>query len=228
MQVNFRRLGLRPYEPTLAAMKHFTDSRDGSTTDEIWALEHPPVYTLGLAGKMEHVHDPDGIAVIKSDRGGQVTYHGPGQLVVYALLDLRRLEIPPRALVQRFEQAIIDLLDELGLEGIRRAGAPGVYLGDSKIAALGLRIRRGCSYHGLAVNVNMDLDPFQRIDPCGYRGLQVTQLADHGLPLECQEVATLLHPHLLANLDCGAPELGYSRSEVHATPAYRQEAINGG
>ena len=223
---------MQPYEPTLAAMKRHTDTRDDATADEIWALEHPPVYTLGLAGRMEHVHSPDGIPVVKSDRGGQVTYHGPGQLVVYTLLDLRRLGIPPRALVQRLEQAIIDLLRELGLGGDRRAGAPGIYLGDSKIAALGLRIRRGCSYHGLALNVNMDLDPFQGIDPCGYRGLRVTQLADHGLPLECREVSALLHPHLLSHLGGDAAAPRFSFSDMHAapgrTPDCRQGSILGG
>lgn len=204
MRIETKHLGLRAYGATLDAMKCFTDQRDGGTMDEIWLLEHPPVYTLGLSGKTEHLINPRDIPVVKSDRGGQVTYHGPGQLMAYVLLDLRRLDIPLRRLVHLLEQAIIDGLRDLGLEGRRRPGAPGVYIGAGKIAALGLRVRRGCTYHGLALNVRMDLRPFEGINPCGYPGLRVVQLADFGLNLDCLEAAAVLQPHLLSQLGYGS------------------------
>jgi lipoyl(octanoyl) transferase len=177
-----RKLGRQPYEPVWRAMQAFTDARGPDTPDELWVLEHDPVFTLGQAGKWEHVLMPGDIPVVRVDRGGQVTYHGPGQIVMYPLFDLRRLKIGIRELVQRIEQAIIDTLEHWHISAARRAGAPGVYVGEAKIAALGLRVRRGCSFHGLAFNVDMDLEPFQRINPCGYRGLVVTQMLDLGVP----------------------------------------------
>ena len=174
-----RRLpGYRDYLPTLEAMRGFTDLRGPDTPDELWLLEHPPVFTLGQAGREEHLLDPGAIPVIKVDRGGQVTYHGPGQLVVYVLLDLRRAGLGVKRLVGLLEQAVIDLLATLDVTAERRADAPGVYVAGAKIASLGLRIRNGCSYHGLALNVNLDLGPFGRINPCGYPGLAVTRLLD--------------------------------------------------
>ena len=176
-----RALGLVAYEPTWRAMQAFTAARDGDTGDQMWLLEHPPVYTLGVAGRREHVRAPGAIPVIAADRGGQVTYHGPGQAVAYVLLDLRRRAIGARELVRRLEQGAIDFLASAGLRGERRAGMPGVYVGDAKIAAIGLRIARGCSYHGIALNVDPDLEPFSRIDPCGYPGLAATSLAALGV-----------------------------------------------
>jgi lipoyl(octanoyl) transferase len=170
--------GYQAYQPTLDAMRAFTDLRGPDTPDELWLLEHPPVFTLGQAGREEHLLDPGSIPVIKVDRGGQVTYHGPGQLVVYVLLDLRRAGLGVRRLVSQLEQAVIDLLETLGIAAERRTDAPGVYVGGAKIASLGLRIRNGCSYHGLALNLDLDLDPFRRINPCGYPGLAVTRVAD--------------------------------------------------
>ncbi len=173
-----RHLGLRDYPEVWHDMQRFTDTRTPDTRDEIWLLEHPPVFTLGLNGKPEHILTPGDIPVVKCDRGGQVTYHGPGQLIIYLLLDLRRRDLGVKTLVRKIEQAIIDLLQDNGIHGQRREGAPGIYVGDAKIAALGLRIRRGCCYHGLSLNVNMDLEPFSRINPCGYAGLKTVQLHD--------------------------------------------------
>jgi lipoyl(octanoyl) transferase len=173
-----RDLGRQPYLPVWRAMQAFTDARDEHTADELWLVEHAPVYTLGQAGKPEHVLLPGDIPVLAVDRGGQVTYHGPGQIVAYPLLDLRRNRLGVRELVERIEQAIIDVLAGYGIAAQRRAGAPGVYVGAAKIAALGLRVRRGCSFHGLAFNIAMDLAPFAGINPCGYQGLQVTQMLD--------------------------------------------------
>jgi lipoyl(octanoyl) transferase len=176
-----RRLGRLDYLTAFAAMQAFTDARDATTLDELWVLEHPPVFTLGMNGKPEHLLAPGDIPVIQVDRGGQVTYHGPGQLVVYVLLDLRRTQRGVRQLVTLLEQSVVDLLAFYGIQGYARPEAPGVYVNQAKIAALGLRIRRGCSYHGLSLNVAMDLEPFQRINPCGYPGLQVTQLCELGI-----------------------------------------------
>jgi lipoyl(octanoyl) transferase len=176
-----RRLGLVAYEPTWRAMQSFNGSRDEATADQLWLVQHPPVFTLGLAGRREHVLSPGDIPVVATDRGGQVTYHGPGQAVVYLLLDLRRRKVGVRDLVSRIEGAVLDVLAGYGIEGRRRAGMPGVYVGDAKIAAIGLRVARGCCYHGVALNVDMDLEPFARIDPCGYPGLAATQLRDHGV-----------------------------------------------
>ncbi|HEU4773153.1 MAG TPA: lipoyl(octanoyl) transferase LipB, partial [Lysobacter sp.] len=171
-----RDLGRQPYEPVWHAMQAFTDARDADTADELWLVEHDPVFTLGQAGKPEHVLMAGDIPVIQVDRGGQVTYHGPGQLVLYPLLDLRRLKVGVREYVCRIEQSIIDTLADWNIEAVRREGAPGVYVAGAKIAALGIRVRRGCSFHGLAFNIDMDLSPFRRINPCGYAGLQVTSM----------------------------------------------------
>lgn len=172
-----RELGLVDYQPTLAAMRHFTDSRDTDSPDELWLLQHPPVFTQGQAGKAEHVVAPGDIPVIQVDRGGQVTYHGPGQWVIYIMVDMRRHQLGVRDLVNLIERALVQLLAEYAISAVAKPGAPGVYVADEKIASLGLRIRRGCSYHGLALNVDMDLEPFGRINPCGYEGLQVTSMA---------------------------------------------------
>lgn len=172
-----RNLGLVDYEPTWRAMQAFTAARDEATPDELWLCEHPPVFTQGLAGKPEHLLRDIGVPVVKIDRGGQITYHGPGQIVCYLLLDLKRRGLTVKTLVNRMEQAIIDLLAEYGANAERLAGAPGVYVGGAKIAALGLKIKCNCSYHGLALNVAMDLAPFAAINPCGYAGMAVTQLS---------------------------------------------------
>lgn len=187
-----RRLGRVDYEPTWRAMQAFTAARGPDTPDEIWLLEHPPVFTLGQAGKREHVLTDLGIPVVPIDRGGQVTYHGPGQVVVYLLLDLRRRGYGVRELVSRLEQAVIDLLAGYGVVAQRREGAPGVYVGAAKIAALGLRVKNGCTYHGLALNVDMDLAPFSAINPCGYAGLAVTQTRELGIAATAQEMGEAL------------------------------------
>ncbi|MEO8016554.1 MAG: lipoyl(octanoyl) transferase LipB [Pseudomonadota bacterium] len=174
-------LGRVDYEPTWREMQRFTDTRDANTPDEIWLLEHPPVFTLGMNADAGHVLNAGDIPVIKIDRGGQVTYHGPGQLVVYPLIDIRRAGLGVRDLVTALERAVIDYCASFGITAECRKNAPGVYVANQKVASIGLRIRRGASYHGLAFNVNMDLEPFQRINPCGYAGLQMTQLAELGL-----------------------------------------------
>ena len=191
-----RELGRQPYEPVWRAMQRFTDVRDESTTDELWVVEHDPVFTLGQAGKPEHVRAAGDIPVIHVDRGGQVTYHGPGQIVVYPLLDLKRRKVGVREYVHRIEQALIDTLGEWNIQAERRDGAPGVYVADAKVAALGIRVRRGCTFHGLAFNIGMDLEPFHRINPCGYQGLQVTSMGDLGGPSGMEAVK----PVLLAQL----------------------------
>lgn len=192
-RLTVRRLGLAPYEPTWRAMQSFTAARNAGTADELWLVEHPPVYTLGLNGKAQHLPRTDnGIPVIKVDRGGQITYHGPGQIVVYTLLDLRRRELGVRALVRKLENAVIELLADYGIEANGRDDAPGVYVAGAKVAALGLRVRNGCCFHGLSLNVDMDLSPFRAIDPCGYPGLQVTQLRDLGIDEQVETVADKL------------------------------------
>ena len=195
-----RDLGRQPYEPIWRGMQAFTDARDEHTLDELWLVEHEPVFTLGQAGKWEHVLLPGDIPVVPVDRGGQVTYHGPGQLVAYPLIDLRRARIGVRELVDRIEQSIIDVLAEWNITGERRCGAPGVYVADAKIAALGLRVRRGCSFHGLAFNIAMDLEPFHRINPCGFAGLQVTSMTDLGGPSSLAAVKPELVAALSRNL----------------------------
>jgi len=186
-------------------MKEFTAQRTTETRDEIWLLQHPPTFTQGQAGKPEHLLDAHGIPVVKIDRGGQITYHAPGQIVVYLLLDLRRWKINVRELVRLMEQAVIGLLAGYGVTAQGREDAPGVYVGDAKIAALGLKIRNGCCYHGLSLNVNMDMMPFNYINPCGYQGLRVTQIKDFGVttplaeiePILAQQIISLLQLHLM-------------------------------
>ena len=183
-----RELGLVDYAPTLEAMQHFTDSRNADSPDELWLLQHPRVFTQGQAGKAKHVLAPGDIPVIQVDRGGQVTYHGPGQWVLYLLVDIRRHKLGVRDLVDLIEQSIVQLLGEYAIHAAAKPDAPGVYVAGEKIAALGLRVRRGCSYHGLSLNVDMDLEPFQRINPCGFEGLQVTSmvklLPDGGIEID--------------------------------------------
>lgn len=196
-----REMGRVQYEPTWRAMQAFTTGRAAGTADEIWVLEHPPVYTLGVAGRSQHLpRIENGIPVIKTDRGGQITYHGPGQAVVYLLLDLRRRGLSVRPLVRLMEQAVIDWLGSQGVAAEARADAPGVYVRGAKIAALGLRIRNGCSYHGLAFNVSMDLAPFHAIDPCGYPGLEVTQARDLGIAGDAALIGRGLARSLLERL----------------------------
>lgn len=176
--LSVKRLGRVDYAPTFAAMQDFTAARDDVTPDEIWLCEHPPVFTQGLSGKAEHLLADIGIPVVQIDRGGQVTYHGPGQVVAYLLIDLKRRPYKVRELVNRIEQSVIDLLAGYGVTAERLAGAPGVYVDGAKVAALGLRVKNGCSYHGVALNVDMDLAPYRAINPCGYAGMAVTQLRD--------------------------------------------------
>jgi lipoyl(octanoyl) transferase len=175
--VVLRRLGLVDYREALGRMRDFTAAREPGTPDELWLLQHPPVFTQGQAGRAEHLLAPGDIPVVPVDRGGQVTYHGPGQWVVYLLVDLRRRHYGVRVLVARIEQAVVDLLDELGIAAAADPARPGVYVEGEKIASIGLRVRRGCTYHGLALNVDADLEPFSRINPCGYAGLAVTSIA---------------------------------------------------
>ena len=181
-----RHLGLAGYVPTYHAMRRFTDSRGAKTPDELWVLEHPPVYTVGIAGRAEHFPRSGEVPVERVDRGGQITYHGPGQSIVYALVDLTRRGLTVRAMVALLEQAVIDTLRRHDVMAERRDHAPGVYVGGAKIAALGLRVRRGCCYHGVALNVDMDLAPFSAIDPCGYPGLALTQARAHGVLADAQ------------------------------------------
>lgn len=201
MEVVIRSLGCQPYQPVWLAMQRFTESRHAETADELWILEHRPVFTQGLAGNAEHVLEPDSIQVIGTDRGGQVTFHGPGQLIVYTLIDLRRKKLGARGLVNILERSIIAVLRLYGLVAESKRDAPGVYVKNEKIASIGLRIRRGCSYHGLSLNVAMDLSPFRKINPCGYAGLRVTQLADLGGPDKPFEVAIPLLDQLVELLD---------------------------
>jgi lipoyl(octanoyl) transferase len=197
-RLTVRHLGTAAYVDTWHAMRSFTETRTTDTPDEIWLLEHLPVYTYGVAGRTEHLPAADtGIPVIKVDRGGQVTYHGPGQLVAYVLVDLHRRGMTVRQLVRSLEQAVLDLLAELGLCGERNPGAPGVYVAGAKVAALGLRIRNGCSYHGLSLNVDMDLTPFSAIDPCGYPEMRVTQLLDLGVHAPIEHIAERLVSNLV-------------------------------
>lgn len=201
MNLLVKRLGRVEYEPTWQAMLAFTASRQPATPDELWLVEHPPVYTLGQAGKPEHILRDVGIPIVKIDRGGQVTYHGPGQVVIYLLLDLTRLKIKVRELVTAIEQAVINFLAAHGIAAERQAGAPGVYVGEAKIAALGLKIKNGCCYHGLSLNVDMDLSPFTAINPCGYAGLKVIQTTDLNVPLTPDQAGEQLSQHLLLQLD---------------------------
>ncbi|NOQ89729.1 MAG: lipoyl(octanoyl) transferase LipB [Gammaproteobacteria bacterium] len=190
-------LGEVDYSETWQKMQDFTNARQQDTADEFWFLQHPPVYTLGKNGKAEHLLNPSDIPVINSDRGGQVTYHGPGQIIVYTLLDLKRLKTGVRELVSILEQTVIDLLADHGVEASARRDAPGVYVNNAKIAALGLRVRKGCSFHGLALNVDMDLEPFSRINPCGYEGLEVTQLSNLVQGIAIETVVTDMQQRLV-------------------------------
>ncbi|MDP6674119.1 MAG: lipoyl(octanoyl) transferase LipB [Gammaproteobacteria bacterium] len=187
--IQIRQLGLVDYASTLASMNKFTDRRSADTPDELWLLEHAPVFTLGLAAKRSHLLAPGEIPVVQVDRGGQVTYHGPGQLIAYTLIDLKRAGLTVRSLVSALENAVINTVAEYGIEARNRREAPGVYVGEAKLASIGLRIRRGCSYHGLALNVDMDLTPFTRINPCGFAGMQMTQLTSLGGPDDLSQVA---------------------------------------
>lgn len=202
-----RRLGHREYEPTWRRMQAFTESRGADQPDEIWMLEHPPVFTLGLNGSREHLLEPGEIPVVQVDRGGQVTYHGPGQLVVYPLLDLGRAGLGVRPLVCALESAVIRCVAGYGIEATGNRAAPGVYVDGRKLASIGLRIRRNCSYHGLALNVDMDLAPFHRINPCGFRGLEVTQLSSLGVTFGLERVSADLEAALLDELRQASPSL---------------------
>jgi lipoyl(octanoyl) transferase len=194
--IEIKQLAQAPYQETWQAMRDLTDTRNADTPDQFWCLEHEPVFTQGQAGRPEHILDAGDIPVLQTDRGGQVTYHGPGQLIIYILLDLKRRGMTIKPLVNGIEQAVIDMLAAYDIEAQRKPGAPGVYVNDAKICALGLRVRRGCSYHGLALNVNMDLAPFSRINPCGYEGMQVTQCTDLGGPSTVAEAQETLLPIL--------------------------------
>ena len=220
-----RQLGRAGYEPTWRAMQAFTDARDESTPDELWLLEHDPVFTQGLNGKTEHLLAPGEIAVVGVDRGGQVTYHGPGQLVMYALVDLRRLRIGVRELVMALENAVVALAARHGIAAAGRREAPGVYVGARKLASIGLRVRRGCSYHGLALNVDMDLAPFLRINPCGMAGLAMTQLAAEGAATDLAAAALELAPLACRQLGLdwdgkwsGPPDGAAAQSATSTTP----------
>ena len=204
-----RNLGLLPYEPVSTAMHNFTNSRDNDTPDEIWLVEHPSVFTQGQAGKAEHILKSGDIPVVQSDRGGQVTYHGPGQQVVYLLLNLKRRKLGVRELVTILEQTVVNTLAEFAITAYPRAEAPGVYVAGKKICSLGLRIRKGCSFHGLALNINMDLSPFLQINPCGYAGMEMTQVSDFVENMTPAEI----QPRLIANLIALLDDAPYRYSE---------------
>lgn len=195
-----KNLGRSDYRATWDAMKKFTDSRDAGSDDQLWLTEHDPVFTQGLNGRAEHLLSPGDIPVIQIDRGGQVTYHGPGQLLLYCLLDIARLGLGVKSLVAMLENTVIELLRHYDIDAHARPGAPGVYVGEAKIAALGLRIRKGCCYHGLSLNVDMDLEPFSRINPCGYHGLEVTQLKNFGVGDDLDRVGNRLAQLLIGKL----------------------------
>jgi lipoyl(octanoyl) transferase len=211
-----RWLGRAAYEPTWRAMQCLVDERGPGSADEFWFLEHPPVFTLGMNARPEHLLAPGNFPVVQVDRGGQVPYHGPGQLVVYPLIDLDRAGLGVRALVEGIERALVATVAQWGIEALGRRDAPGVYVGARKLASVGLRIRRGCSYHGLALNVAMDLEPFRRINPCGYAGLEMTQVSELGGPSDLGTVADALAPRLLA-------ELGLGAGAQSATSTWRQD-----
>jgi lipoyl(octanoyl) transferase len=204
-----RHLGLAEYEPTWRAMQKFTDDRQDATRDEIWFVEHPPVFTLGLNASREHLLAPGDIPVVQIDRGGQVTYHAPGQLMIYPLLNLRRLKLGVRDLVVALENAVVGYAATRGITAVGSRQAPGVYVEGAKLASIGLRIRRGACYHGMALNVSLDPAPFERINVCGFRDLRVTRLADHGVRVDVATVASELTPHLLRHLGYEKPG-GYS------------------
>ena len=214
-----KRLGLVEYAPALEAMRVVTAQRGADTPDELWLLQHPPVYTLGQAGKPEHLlQNPANIPLVHIDRGGQITYHGPGQLVAYLLLDLPRRRLKVRELVNLMEQAIIDTLADYGIEAERKDGAPGVYVAGDKIAALGLRVRNGCSYHGLAINVDADLAPFGWINPCGYEGLKTIRMKDFGVDAGVEQVGEVLLGHLQRLLPPPSSDIGETDNAAAASP----------
>jgi len=199
--LHIQRLGLCGYEPIWRKMQRYTNQRTADSQDQLWLLEHPSIFTLGQAAKPEHLLALGDIPVIQVDRGGQVTYHGPGQLMAYLLLDLHTKKLGIKSLVSHIEQALISLLDSYSINANTQPGAPGVYVDGKKIAAIGLRVRRGCTFHGLSLNVDMDLEPFSRINPCGYPGLEATQLAELGGPTDLKQVETDLSHHLATQLD---------------------------
>ncbi len=209
-----RELGLQDYEPVWHAMQHLSNTRTGSTADEIWFTEHPPVFTLGLNASRDHLLAPGDIQVVQIDRGGQVTYHGPGQLMIYPLIDLKRAGLGIRDLVTALEQSVVRLAADFGLEAASRADAPGVYVAGTKIASVGLRIRRGASYHGMALNVDVDLEPFSRINPCGFSDLQVTDLRTLGVECDLATVRRKLLPHLLRQLRVEATDVVRESTEL--------------
>ncbi len=196
-----RHLGLQPYLSVWNDMKHFTAARNERTTDELWLLEHLPVYTQGQAGKMEHILQTTSIPIVQSDRGGQITYHGPGQLVAYILVDLSRRQLGIRSLVAQLEQLLIELLAVFNIEGILRAGAPGVYVDNKKIASIGLRVKNNCTYHGIALNVGMDLEPFKNINPCGFARLEMTQISNYIADINVATVARQLCKTFLSHFE---------------------------
>jgi len=202
-EINIRSLGQQNYEPLWRAMQHFTDERIADTVDEIWFAEHPPVFTLGLNADRKHLLAPGDIPVVQIDRGGQVTYHGPGQLMIYPLLDLRRSAIGVRDLVTALEQSVVDLTADFGVQAANRADAPGVYVAGKKLASIGLRIRRGASYHGMALNIDVDLAPFSRINTCGFQNLEVTDLRGVGITADRAKVESMLEGHLFRHLGMG-------------------------
>jgi lipoyl(octanoyl) transferase len=206
--LHLRNLGIRDYEPTWQAMRDFTETRGEDAPDELWLLEHPPVYTLGLNGDIRHLVQSTELPVVKTDRGGQITWHGPGQLIAYPLIDLRRKNLGIRALVTALEDSAIGLLRQYGIGAEARKEAPGVYVAGRKIASVGLRVRRGCSYHGLSLNVNPDLSPFAAINPCGYAGLEVSSLAELGVDARPCEVAAALAVEIMKNLGYQLPVVG--------------------
>jgi lipoyl(octanoyl) transferase len=206
-QIIIRKLGLQDYEPVWRAMQAFTDARDETTDDEIWFCEHQPVFTLGLNSAPEHLLAPGDIPVVQIDRGGQVTYHGPGQLMIYPLIDIRRASIGVRDLVTALEQSVVDLAAEFNIQAASRCDAPGVYVDGIKLASVGLRIRRGASFHGMALNVNLDLEPFSRINPCGFANLEVTDLHRMGAENDVGAVRDRLLPHLLKQLGLNSASL---------------------
>ena len=199
-QLIVKHLGQKSYDQVWQAMQQFTDQRSSDTPDELWVVEHPPVFTLGLAGKTEHILNPHNIPIIKTDRGGQVTYHGPGQIVIYLLIDLKRREQGIRNLVCDIEKAIIKFLAEYNIKAKRKENAPGVYINDKKIASIGLRVRKGCTYHGLSFNFDMDLTPFSYINPCGFPDLKMTQFAEQVSTKNKNDIETQLISHLIVQL----------------------------
>ena len=213
-RIRIRKFGITEYTVAYSAMARFNARRQAHSIDELWCLQHTPVYTLGLAGRREHILKYGEIPVIETDRGGQVTYHGPGQLVVYLLLDLKRKDLMVKQYVNLLEQSLIDMCNTVAITASRKQAAPGVYVNEKKIAALGIRVKRGCAYHGLALNVSMDLAPFHDINPCGFPGLQVTQLADEVCQIDIDAAFNCLLPALLANLDYGHPEFAENRASL--------------